>query len=110
MFLTESRLRVVAESGVVRAEVAQREAVQVPAVRGIAEGAEVRVMRRSDVYGATRTKEAVELLHSADDVGDVLDHMNRAHVIEALVTKRVREPVHVHQHVGGCAGNAVDPH
>ena len=67
-------------------------------------------MRSGDVDCPARTQESVELLHRADDVGDMLDYMDRAYVIEALVTKRIREPVHVHEHIGGCAGNAVDPH
>lgn len=107
-FLTKSCTGVVAEPGIVRAEVPQREAVQVPAVRGIAERAEVGVVRRRDVHRSAGLQQPVELFDGADHVGDMLDDVDRADVIEALIAERVREPVYIHDRVRRRARNPID--
>ena len=42
----------------------------------------------------------MELLHGANHVGNVLDHMHRAQLTEGAVAKWVRKTVQVAQHVG----------
>jgi hypothetical protein len=78
----ESAAGVIAETGVIRSEVAEREAVQMPAVCGIAKRAEVRVVGSCNVYLSTRTKEAMKFLHCAYDVGDMFNHVDGTHVVE----------------------------
>src|SRR5208337_5087180 len=82
------------------AKIAEREAVQMPAVRGIAKRAEVGIMRSRQVHSSAGHNHAMKLFHRADHVRYVLDHMNRAQLAKRTVAKRVRKPVEVAQHVG----------
>src|ERR1017187_10045133 len=78
-----------------------------PTMRGVAEGAEVGVMRGNDIYLAACANQAVKLLHGADHVGNVLDHMNGLEGVEGRIAKRVRKPVELAQHVGAAGRVAV---
>src|SRR5450755_1499564 len=106
--LTKSTFRIVAEAGVIVAEVAEAETVQVVLVGGIAEGAEIGVMRRLQAHGAARAHQAVELLHGADHVAHVLDGVDGRQPVERTVGERVGKAVEVRQHVGTAGGIAVD--
>src|SRR5262249_51940624 len=97
--LPEAAARVVAEAGVIIAEVAEGERIQMPLVRRVAEGAEVGVMRRLDADGPARPHQAVELLHGADDVGNMLDYVNRAQVVERIIGEGIGDSIEVAEHV-----------
>ena len=77
------------------AEIAQREAIQVPAVRGIAKRAEIGVVGCNDKNAATRRRDAVEFFDRADDVGDMFDHVNGADFPESVIAKRKRIAVEI---------------
>lgn len=89
------------------AEVAEREAVQVPAVRRIAEGAEVGVMRRDDVRRAARPQQAMKLFHRRDHVSHMLDHMHGAYLVENAIPQRIWMPIEIADHIRCSTGDAV---
>ena len=107
-FLTKPRARVVAETRVVRTEIPKRKAVQMPAVRRIAEGAEIRVMRSRNIHGPARTEQPVKLLDGTDHIGYMLYDVHGADVIETRLPKRVRKTVDVDNDVGCGAFDSVD--
>src|SRR5439155_21128291 len=78
------------------------------AVRGVAEGAEVGVVRGLDAHRTAWARQAVELLHGADHVVHMLDHMDRKHAVEAVIAERIRGAVEIAQNVGAAGGIAVD--
>src|ERR1022692_3756016 len=106
--LTESRFRIISEAGGIVAEVAEAETVQMVLVRGIAEGAEIGVMRRLQAHRAARLLQPVELLHGADHGAHVIDGMDGRQPIERVVGERVGKAVEVRQDVGAAGGIAVD--
>src|SRR4051794_40634226 len=55
----------------------------------IAKRTEVGVMRRGDVNFPVRLQKAVKFFHGPDDVGNVLDDMDRANGVKAAIGKRV---------------------
>ncbi len=85
--LLKSRSGIVGVSAVIVAEVAEGKAVQVPAMSGIAERAEIGIVRRDNHGLAARGEQAMELFHSSDDVRDMLDHVNRAHFAKRVIRK-----------------------
>ncbi len=93
--LTEARLRVIAEPSMIFAEIAQREAVQVPLMRRIAERTEVRVMRGDDENVAAWLEQAMKFLNGADDIRDVLDEMDGTDLTKGTVAKRKGEVVKI---------------
>lgn len=93
--LTKSGLRIVAEAAVVLAEVAEGEAGEMPFVGRVAEGAKVRVMRSFDADATAFADQSVELFHGFDDVGDVLDDVDCADLIERACSEGVGEAVEV---------------
>lgn len=97
--LLKSGLRVVSVAAVVRPKIAKRKAVQVPAVRGIAEGTEVGVVWRDNHRAAPVCEQPVELFHGAHHVCHMFDHMNRADLAEGAVGKRQRVSVEIRQHI-----------
>ena len=107
-FLKEFRLGIVAEASVLCPEVTEGEAVEVVFVRGIAERTVVGVVGRLDADGATGADEAVKLLHSSHDVGDVFDDVDGAQTIESAVGKGVGEAVEVAEDVGVAGGIKID--
>ena len=79
------------------------------AVGGIAEGAEIGVVRSFDAHRAARPHKAVELLHGGDDIRHVFDHVDGQQAVEAIVSKRVRKAVQIAKDVGAARGVPVDP-
>jgi hypothetical protein len=69
------------------AKMAQREAVQVPAMGRIAKRAEIGVVGRHDDQSPARSEQPVEILHRPHDARDVLDHMRTADFVERAVGK-----------------------
>ena len=100
-------MRVISVAGVIRAEVAEAEAVEVPTVSWITERTEIGIVRRNDGHSAAGANEAMELLHGLHHIGDVLDHMDGPQRVEGLVAKRIREMVEIRDHVRACTGVAV---
>ena len=79
-----------------------------PAVSGVAERAEIRIMRRNNEDAPSGADQPVKFLHCADYVGDVLDDMDRAQLIESSVAKRVRKTVEVADDVSMGIGIQID--
>jgi hypothetical protein len=77
-------------------------------MRRIAERAEIRVVRSRDIDLAVRAKETVKLLHGADDVGDMLYHVNRAHMVERAVRERIRKTVEIAKDIGSRTRDSID--
>ena len=59
------------------------------AVRWIAEGTEIRIVRSFDAHTPAKSHQTVKLFHGANHVGDVFDDMNSVKSIEAPVGKWV---------------------
>src|ERR1700730_11954305 len=76
---------------------------------GIAEGAEIGVVRRDDEDPAAGNENAVELLHRGDHVRDVLDHVDGAERVKGTVAERIGKAVEVAQDIGARSRIAVDP-
>lgn len=93
----------------VLAEVAQREAVEVPAVARIAKRAEIGVVRGDDENPAARSKQPVELFHSADDVTHVLNDVNGANFGERGIFEGKRKAVEVGDDIGVRVAVTIDP-
>ena len=98
--LTKTCGSVVAEPAVILAEIAQGKAVEVPAVGGVAERAEIGVMRGHDDGAAAGCEQAVELFHGADHVRDVFDQVYGANLNEGAVAKREWKVIEVGDDVG----------
>src|ERR1700689_4722984 len=97
--LGESDSGVIAVAGVIVTEIAQREAVEVPTVSGVAEGAEVGVVRRDNQNFAAVANHTMELLHGTDHVGDVLDNGDGLERVETGIAERIGEMIQVGQNV-----------
>ena len=67
---------------------------------GIAKGAEIGVMRSHDEDRSTRFKQPMKLLHRADHVSHVFNHVNGPDLAKGTVYEREREVVQVRDHVG----------
>lgn len=106
--LAKSGRRIVVIATMVRAEVAQREAVEVPAMRGIAEGAEIRIVRSDDDRLSPRREQAVKFFHRSDNVSDMFYNMDRAQLPERAVQERKWVVIEVGQHIGSCVRVAID--
>src|SRR5215469_12298892 len=65
-------------------------------------------MRRFDPQAAAGLNQTVKLLHGADHVGQVFDHVDGAHTPEGVVRERVGEAVEIADDVGGAGRIAVD--
>ncbi len=98
--LGKSCARVVAVAAVVFAEVTEGKTIQMPAMGGIAKGAVIGVMGCCNDGAASGSEQAVELLHRADDVRDVLNDMRRPDFAERTVGERKGEMVEVGYDVG----------
>src|SRR5712691_8208054 len=77
-------------------------------MRGVAEAAEVGVVRGLDAHRAAGARQAVELLHGSDYVVHMLDHMDRKHAVEAVIAEWIRGAIQIAQHVGAARRVAVD--
>ena len=80
-----------------------------PAMRGIAERAEIRIVRSRDKNFPAIAQQPVKLLYGANDIGNMLDDMNRVHLIECSVNERIRKLVEIAENIRPCAGNPIDP-
>ena len=80
-----------------------------PAVRGVAERAEVGVVRRFDHDPGAGLSDAVELFDRADDIGDVLDDVDEPDLREDAVAERQLAGIDVGDDVGSGVRIAVDP-
>src|SRR5450432_95759 len=78
-----------------------------PAVGGVAERAEIGIVRRLNAHAAAGSHEPMKLLHSADHVGDMLDDMDGSELVEGVVGKRVGDVVEIAENVGAGGGIAV---
>ena len=72
-----------------------------PAMRGIAEGTVIRVMRRGDENGAARFGDAMKFFHGGDDVRDVFDDVLGAELVEGIVAEGQAAMVQMAEHIGG---------
>jgi hypothetical protein len=106
--LLKSDIRIVAVAGIVLAEITEGEAVEMPAMGGVAEGAEVGIVRRDDEDLASGANEAVKFFHGFHDVAHVFDHVNGLQGVEGGISERVRKLVELANHVGSAGGVAVD--
>ena len=106
--LTKSSFGIVPEPAMILTKVAERIAVQVPAVRRVAKRAEVGVMGRGNEHPAPRQKHAVKLLHRGHHVGYVLDNMTGAQLNKRSVAKGIRKTVQIDYYVSAGAWVAID--
>ena len=74
--LTKSHGRVVAVPAMILPEIPERKAVQVPAVGGIAKGAEIGIVRCHDNHFAAGSQQPVEFFHCAENVRDMFYDMD----------------------------------
>jgi hypothetical protein len=105
--LTEASLGIIAEAAVVLAEMAQREAVQVPTMGRVAKGAEIGIVRRHDNQASSWGKQAVEILHGPHNARDVLDHVCGADFGKRVVGKGQGRLVEIGNHVRAARGMRV---
>ena len=75
---------------------------------GVAERTEVGIVRRDEKYSAPGHQQAMEFLHCADDVGDVLDDVHGPQRCKGVVAERIREAVKIAQDVRAAGGVAID--
>ena len=75
---------------------------------GIAERAEIGVVRRDDEHLTARADQSMKLFHAADDVRDVLDHVHSLQRVERRIAERVRDAIEIAQDVGAAGGIAID--
>src|SRR5450432_1580944 len=101
-------MRVISVAGIVLAEIAETETVEVPAMCGIAERAEIGVVGRHDRHCAARFYQPVELFHRLHDVRYVLDNMDGPQLIERLIAKGIRKSIEIGNHVRPRARVAVE--
>lgn len=98
--LTEASLRIIAEAAVVLAEVPQRKAIQMPAMRGIAKRAEIGVMGRHDDQTPAGSQQAMKIFHSPHDAHDVLDDVCAANFRKGAVGEGQGRLVDIRDDVG----------
>ncbi len=79
-----------------------------PPMRGVAERAEVGIVRSGDEDASAIPQQAMELLHGTDHVGHVLDNVDGPDFVEGVIAERVRKVVEIAKDVGARSGNAVD--
>ena len=78
-------------------------------MRRIAERAEIGIVRRYDYQLAAGPQHAMKLLHRANDVRYMLDHVNGAYLVERAVAERIWKAVQVAQDICARVRIAVDP-
>lgn len=69
---------------------------------GVAERAEVRIVRRHDHGPASRRKQPVKLFHCADYIRDMFDDVNSPHLAKNAIAKRKRIVVKISNDVRAC--------
>src|SRR5689334_12060268 len=90
------------------AEIAKAEAIEVMAMSGVAEGAEIGVVRRFDANRAAGADQAMKLLHRPDHVIDVFDDVDGGEAVEGAVGERVGEAIEIGEDVGAAGRIAVE--
>jgi len=75
---------------------------------GVAEGTEVGVVGGSEEDAAAGPGQAMKLLHGADHILHVFNHVDSADLSEGAVAKGVRKAVEVGEDVGAAGGIAVE--
>src|SRR5580698_6618450 len=93
----------------VLAEITEGETVQMTAVSGIAEGAEIRIVRGFDAYRAARPHHPVEFFHSGHNVRHMFDHVDGQQPVEGTVPKWVGKAVEIAKDVGAGGAVPIDP-
>lgn len=73
----------------------------------IAERTRIGVVRRHDNDPAARRKYPVELFHTADDITDMFDDVNRANLPKAAASKWKRETIQIGNHIRARVGVAI---
>src|SRR5437016_4423344 len=76
-------------------------------MRGVAEGAEVGVMRSYQVNGAAGAHQAVEFLHGANHVVEMFNHMDGGEPVKATVGERIGKAVEIGQNIRAAGGVAI---
>ena len=107
--LTKTCIGVISKASVALAEVAERKTIEMPAMRGITKGAEVRVMRRDDYGTAARRKQTVKLFYGAHHVRDMLDQVDRSNLNERAIAKRKGIVIQVSDYIGTSVEVPIDP-
>src|SRR3981081_1901081 len=77
-------------------------------MRGVAKRTEVRVVWSDQVNSAARARDAMQLFHRFHDVGDVLDQVQRANLVERVIGEGQPSGVHITQNIGGGVAIFVD--
>ncbi len=67
---------------------------------GIAEGAEIGVMRGDNDQPAARSEQAMEVLHGAQNAGDMFDHVGGANFDKRAVGEGQGRLVEIRDYVG----------
>ena len=70
-----------------------------PAVCRVAKRREIRIVRRCQEHGASRTHQSVKLFHSAKNIGNMFNDVCRMYVVEGIVSERVWETIDIANHV-----------
>ncbi len=73
-----------------------------PAMGGIAERAEIRIMRRDNHSLAAWNQQTMDFFNGFDNIANVLDHMCRANFAEGIVAERKGKTIQICDHV--CLG------
>lgn len=107
--LTKARTGVISVSSVIFPEVAQRKAVQVPAVCGIAKRAEIGVVWSDNNGTPTGREQTMKLLHRSNHIGHMLDDMNRAYLAKGAVAKREWKLIQIGNHIRARMSIAINP-
>src|SRR5205807_5956651 len=107
--LAKSHPCIVPETAVLLAEVPEAETVQVMPMSGVAERAEVRIMRGLQTHRAAGADQAMELLHGADHVVDMFDDVDRGQPIEGTVREGIGKAIEIGEYVGAAVGIPVQP-
>ena len=79
-----------------------------PAVGGVAERAEVGVVRGDDDDFAAGLGEPVELFHGADDIGGVLEEVDSPDLPKCVIAEGERDVIEIGNDVGARMWIAVD--
>ena len=77
-------------------------------VRGVAEGAEIGIVRRFDAHAATCADESMKFFHRTNDIAQVFNHVNRAELVEGAIGKRIGKPIQIADHIGGSRAIDID--
>ncbi len=101
--------RIVAVTAIVFAEIAQRKAIQMPAMSRVTEGTEIGVVRSNKNSAPARGQHAMELFHSSDHIAHMLDYMNGPDLPERVVSEWKRIAIEVGDNIGPGVSVAIEP-